>query len=86
MPRKIRLSVDLRLNGSPAAVAKAVELLADTLNDAGYLMDEDWTYTVDNQGITLRTLEAFRFAADVVAEEDDLGVYMVETDREDDED
>ena len=86
MPRKIRLSVDLRLNGSPAAVAKAVELLADTLNDAGYLMDVDWTYTVGNQGITLCTLEAFRFAADVVAEEDDLGVYMVETDREDDED
>ena len=86
MPRKIRLSVDLRLNGSPAAVAKAVELLATAMTDLGHYFDEDWSYLPDDQGITLHTLAAFGCAVDVIADEHVPGIYMIETDREDDED
>ena len=81
--KTIRATFDMHLAGEQDALAKATERLGDQLTEQGFYFDQDWLYLPANEselpGIQFRTLGSLRAALDLLS---DLGIYMVETDRE----
>lgn len=73
----LRATFELRFAGPAESADGAVESLAESLAEQGFVLDEDFIPT-DRAGIRFHTLDALRAALDLLP---GLGAYMVETDR-----
>ncbi len=76
-----RATFDLTLAGDPAAVAAAVEELAERLTEAGHFLDEGFDFLHNEQrctGLRLYTAAAARCALERLPE---IGAYMLDLDE-----